>query len=54
MRRKTEGILELRIERPKRANLSAADSLKRMKEFSKRREKFIATVRKGKNRSLLP
>ena len=40
---------EVKIERPERAKLSAEESLKRMKEFGKRKEKFIATIRQGKN-----
>ena len=46
-------IKEIKIERPERAKLSAKVSLKRTQEFSKRKEKFIATIREGKNRSLL-
>jgi hypothetical protein len=36
----------------KRAKLSAEESLKRMEEFPERKERFIAAVRKGKNRSV--
>jgi hypothetical protein len=50
--RKQKKISELKIQRPKRVKLSADESLKRMQEFSKRKEKFIAAVRKGKNRSV--
>jgi hypothetical protein len=39
---------EIKIERPPRAKLSAEDSLKRMQEFDKRRERFIASIRKSK------
>ncbi len=42
-------VEELKIQRPERAKLSEQESLKRMQEFSKRKEKFIAAVRKGKN-----
>jgi hypothetical protein len=42
-------IKEIKIERPKRAKLSPREVIKRMEEFPKRREKFIATIRKGKN-----
>lgn len=38
--------------RPKRRKLSAAESLQRMKEFDKRKESFIAALRKSKNRGL--
>lgn len=40
---------EIKIERPERMKLSAEESLKRTKEFDQRREKFIATIRQGKN-----
>jgi hypothetical protein len=50
--KKEEKIKQLKSERPKRVKLSAKESLKRMQEFSKRKEKFIAAVRKGKNRSV--
>ena len=35
-----------------RARLTAAESLKRMQEFTKRKEHFIAAVRKGKDRGV--
>jgi hypothetical protein len=35
-----------------RVKLSAAESLKRLQEFSKRKENFVASVRKGKDRGL--
>lgn len=38
---------ELKIERRPRLKLSAKESLKRTKEFDKRKEKFIAAVRRG-------
>jgi hypothetical protein len=38
--------------RPERAKLTAEESLKRVKEFPKRKEQFIAAVRKGKSRSV--
>jgi hypothetical protein len=38
--------------RPKRAKLTAEESLKRMQEFSKRKEAFIAAVREGKDRGV--
>lgn len=43
---------ELKIERPKRAKLSREETLKRAEDFPKRKEQFIASVRKGKNRGL--
>jgi hypothetical protein len=41
-----------RGERPKRAKLSPKESLKRMQAFSERKEHFVATVRKGKDRGI--
>jgi hypothetical protein len=38
--------------RPPRVRLSAAESLKRTREFAQRKEQFIASVRKGKDRGL--
>jgi len=35
-----------------RRKLSAEESLQRMKEFDKRKESFIAALRKSKDRSL--
>lgn len=35
-----------------RAQLTAEESLKRVQDFAKRKEQFVAAVRKGKNRSL--
>jgi hypothetical protein len=39
-------------ERPERAKLTAEESLKRLQEFPKRKESFVVTVRKGKNRDV--
>jgi hypothetical protein len=49
MARRLKELKELKIERPPRLKLSVKESLKRTQEFEKRREQFIATVRKGKN-----
>ena len=35
-------------QRPERVKLSAQESLKRMEDFPKRKEHFIASIRKGK------
>jgi hypothetical protein len=35
-----------------RAKLTAEESLKRLQEFAKRKEQFIASVRKGKDRGV--
>jgi hypothetical protein len=42
----------LSTERADRARLTAEESLKRMQEFAKRKEHFVATVRKGKDRGV--
>ena len=47
--KKVKRVEELKIERPERMKLSERETLKRMHEFSKRKEKFIATVRVGKS-----
>ena len=41
-------------ERPKRRKLSAEEALQRMKEFDKRKESFIAALRKSKDRGVSP
>ena len=40
---------KIKIERPPRATISTEEALKRMKEFSKRKEQFLATARTGKS-----
>ncbi len=52
MTRRLKDLSEMKIERPRRLKLSAKESLKRTKEFDKRKERFIAAIRKSKNRSL--
>lgn len=49
MARRLKGLKKAKIERPLRVKLSAKESLKRTSEFEKRKEQFIATVRKGKS-----
>jgi hypothetical protein len=39
-------------ERAERVKLTAEESLKRLQEFAKRKEQFVAAVRKGKDRSV--
>jgi hypothetical protein len=39
-------------QKPERVKLSAKEILKRMQEFPKRKERIVAAVRKGKNRSV--
>ena len=48
MAKRLKDLKEVRIERPPRVKLSAEESLKRTREFDKRKEKFVAAVRKGK------
>ena len=39
-----KSIKEPRIERPRRAVVSEKETVKRMKDFSKRKEKFVTTA----------
>jgi hypothetical protein len=48
MAKRLKEIKEIKIERPARAKLSAEESIKRTQDFDKRRERFIASIRKGK------
>jgi len=41
-------------ERPPRMKLSREETLRRMKDFSKRKEKFIAAVRNGSDQVVYP
>ncbi len=43
-----EVVREITVERPDRMKLSAEESLKRMNDFDKRKDKFIASIRKSK------
>ena len=47
-------IQEIRAQRPKRARLTAEESLKRMESFPERKEQIVAAVRKSKNRGVSP
>ena len=42
-------IKEVKAAKSKRVKPSAQESLKRMAEFKQRKEKFVATVREGKD-----
>ena len=53
MKREKE-IKELKTERPRRAVVSEKEALKRMKDFSKRKDLFLGTARTGKGRSVRP
>lgn len=50
--RKAKAVEEMKIERPPRAVVTKKEALKRMKEFSNRKEKLIATVRTSKSGSV--
>jgi hypothetical protein len=52
--RKAKSAGEAKIDRPRRAVITRKEALKRMKEFSKRKERFIATVRTSKSGSPRP
>ena len=49
-----KSINDPKPERPRRAVISEKEALKRMKEFSKRKEQFLAAARTGKGRSVRP
>lgn len=49
-----KSINEPEPERLRRAVISEKEALKRMKEFCKRKEQFLATARTGKGRSVRP
>lgn len=38
---------KIRIERPEREHVSREEALKRVKAFSRRKEKLVAAIRKG-------
>ena len=42
-------LKEVKPERPPRVKVSPKESLKRTQDFEKRKEQFVAAVRKGKN-----
>lgn len=48
MAKRLKDLKELKIERPLRVKLSAKESLKRMQEFDKRKERLIDAIRKSK------
>ena len=49
MAKKPKESKDAKIERGKRVKLPAKAALQRMQAFSKRREKFIAAIREGKD-----
>ena len=50
--KKLKAVKELKVECPPRATVSEKEALKRMKEFSKRKEQFLATARTGKGQGV--
>ncbi len=52
MRKKPIATKNSAAKRAERVKLTAEESLKRMEEFPKRKESFVAAIRKGKNRGL--
>jgi hypothetical protein len=50
--KRAKDIKELKVERPPRAKVAEKEALKRIKEFSRRKEQFLATARTGKSRSV--
>jgi len=47
--KKLKTAKEIKVEHPLRATVSEKAALKRMKEFAKRKERFLATARTGKS-----
>jgi hypothetical protein len=43
---------QVKVQQPKKEKVTREEALKRMKSFPKRREKFIAAIRKGTHRDL--
>ena len=41
-------VREIRVERPERAKISADEALKRINDFDKRKDKFVASIRQNK------
>ena len=54
MAKRVKDVKDLAVTRPARAKVTAKDALRQMKEFPKRKEQFVAAVRKGPNRGLRP
>ena len=49
LRKRYQDLKEVPSRRPPRKKLTASESLKRTRDFDKRKEQFIASLRKGKN-----
>ena len=52
MAKRIQKVNELKIERSRRAKVAPAESLKRMEAFNRRKEQFVAAIRKGKDRAV--
>jgi hypothetical protein len=52
MAKKPQRSQTVKASRTQRVKLSAEESLKRVREFARRKEAFIAAVRKGKDRGV--
>jgi hypothetical protein len=50
--KEAEEIREVKVQRPKRAKLTAEESLRRMEDFPERKEQIVAAIRKSKDRSI--
>ena len=48
MAKAVKELRKLKVERPKRVILTEEETLKRMESFDERKDKFVASVRKGK------
>lgn len=48
MAKRLKDLKEVKIERPPRLKLTPEESLKRTQSFDRRKEQFVAAVRKGK------
>jgi hypothetical protein len=52
MAKRSERTEEKKVVRPECMTLTREESLQRMREFPKRKGKFIAAIRKGRNRGV--
>jgi hypothetical protein len=52
MAKKPKANQDRKTARPKRAKLSAQESLQRLQDFTQRKEQFVAAVRKGTDRGV--
>jgi hypothetical protein len=52
--KREKNINERKVKRPRRVVISDKEALQHMKNFSLRKEQFLATARTGKSRSVRP